>query len=184
MKTQPEEDDDDENTGLSVPSKPIDYYESLDEDRLAALLKRRYKYDDDEIKVLFKNEDEMRDALRKLKTITEKGDDKDEDQIGWDEEDKETLTKDQESAVTKERNRRKRLEEAREKLRKKMAGKPVEEEEEPAKTTPMAVPKETEHVTSSEVKQAMKDVLALFGVSDDDEDTPPKKKKGKKKKDK
>lgn len=157
-----------------MPEPIEDRYTDMDEDKLIRLLKVRYGFEIDEVKLLFPTDDEKRDALREFKKVTKKISANEEDKLGWDEEDKQKLTADQQKAIENRVKTKQKAERARKKLAKRMAQENQETEEQTAKSEDQeledSIKESGNQVTKTEVKKAKKEILDLLSGPDDTDD--------------
>jgi monoamine oxidase len=145
-----------ERKKMSQEPEPIeDRYTNMDTDKLKDLLKRRYGFEDDEIKTLFDTDDKMRDALREFKKAATPTKRDDENVLGWDEEDSQDLTVDQQTAVENKKLMVKKVERIRKKRQKQLAQIKGEELQE-------SIAEAGNKVTPEEVRSASKDIKKLF----------------------
>ena len=135
--------------------------EEMDEDELREVLKERYGFEIDELKILYKDADELRAAIKNFESYS--GSDVDESKIGWDSEDKTVLTADQTRAVEERKKMIEKLAKARAKL---LKAKTVEEKE----ALKEEIRQTGAELTPEEIRATMKDVRKLLGNMDDDDE--------------
>jgi hypothetical protein len=136
--------------------------EQLDEDELRLLLRDRYGFEIDELKVMYKDADELRAAVRDFESVS-KVEDAEEDQIGWDSKDKTVLTVEQKRMVDERKEVRRKITLAKAKLAKAKTKEEKDEIAEEIRQTGAVL-------TPDEVRETMKDVRKLLGNMDDDDE--------------